>query len=869
MSGGCHIKIIGAKLLLEQALKAGRRYAHVALDLKNAHNSYSRRRCQEALNAAAADNPALTPLARAHHFDCGQPGDIFMRTGGGGQKNGFKHLCTSFVGGPQGSALTNLAFPMTINAALKKTEEKFPGVTVRAIQDDCDIMGDPDLIFGTNGDQGALQYLLDELKTAGLEPNVQKFQALATPTARDAVPNWLKQPSVITCPVQRERVATTSVLAEAAAAEASAATDEEREAAAVKAGEAAEAAAEAARAVPEHHKAYGVIVCGAALGDKEFEAAFLEEQRTRIVNSIKSVSTTLATDSAHAASTAIYYSLQCRADFLLETHLPSLTRNLARSVDEALRGAYATAFGIDILNPEGHLRNQRDPTFLRDLAGLKAKAGGCGYRNTERRAVFLNALNNALPQIAGTESAPTLWPELVTLLGEDSFKKDNEETRWQAFFASDSAWATEMQSEITRVKGLRNAALAEAGLSASPPEHAVFDASPMGFGACIKKLHRVLFDDIRAHEATALHRRASLLRPNDQRRMAFQQSHTYRFSNVLFAGPPSIHTRFTNKEFHVAVQSVVGAPLSILRQSTGQPIKSPTTGSTVSTVDHFGNNLKKLKAAPGGGTLQNHNSLVNLLSYWLRRTSIPHRGGKHGKPQTCKDLFVRATTRHRLGQEDQNRLHEIIPDLMIDGRFLSPTIEGPGCLLQGTKTLVDVKTKSCNEDYAAERTGTAGAVTNKRQEKVNHDYHKKAEGIDTSQGTAAGTTGPFKSELNGYGQNGRVLAPVVGAFAEMSKDTYIITDLIASVLAEEHCSYFFEAPSAAKGLFTQRLYRSLGLSSHLGWARLLLDRYQDLVETPHLQSQRTSGDGQRPSLDDEDAFEHEMFHNPDTPYHAH
>ena len=103
----------------------------------------------------------------------------------------------------------------------------------------------------------------------------------------------------------------------------------------------------------------------------------------------------------------------------------------------------------------------------------------------------------------------------------------------------------------------------------------------------------------------------------------------------------------------------------------------------------------------------------------------------------------------------------------------------------------------------------------------------------------------------------------------MSKDTYIITDLIASVLAEEHCSYFFEAPSAAKGLFTQRLYRSLGLSSHLGWARLLLDRYQDLVETPHLQSQRTSGDGQRPSLDDEDAFEHEMFHNPDTPYHAH
>jgi hypothetical protein len=66
-----------------------------------------------------------------------------MRVGPGQRLlNGFKHLCTSFVGGPQGSAITNQAFPLTINAALKATEAKFKGVTVRAIQDDCDLMGD-------------------------------------------------------------------------------------------------------------------------------------------------------------------------------------------------------------------------------------------------------------------------------------------------------------------------------------------------------------------------------------------------------------------------------------------------------------------------------------------------------------------------------------------------------------------------------------------------------------------------------------------------------------------------------------------------------------------------------------------------------
>jgi hypothetical protein len=52
-----------------------------------------------------------------------------------------------------------------------------------------------------------------------------------------------------------------------------------------------------------------VIVCGAALGDKDFEAGFLEEKQVKIVESIKSVPTKLAVDSAHVASTATYYSL--------------------------------------------------------------------------------------------------------------------------------------------------------------------------------------------------------------------------------------------------------------------------------------------------------------------------------------------------------------------------------------------------------------------------------------------------------------------------------------------------------------------------------------------------------------------------------
>ena len=54
-------------------------------------------------------------------------------------------------------------------------------------------------------------------------------------------------------------------------------------------------------------------------------------------------------------------------------------------------------------------------------------------------------------------------------------------------------------------------------------------------------------------------------------------------------------------------------------------------------------------------------------------------------------------------------------------------------------------------------------------------------------------------------------------------------------------------------MFTQRLYRSLGLAAHLGWVRLLVDRYRDLVEIPS-PSREDSGGCHHFSPDEEDAF---------------
>jgi hypothetical protein len=100
----------------------------------------------------------------------------------------------------------------------------------------------------------------------------------------------------------------------------------------------------------------------------------------------------------------------------------------------------------------------------------------------------------------------------------------------------------------------------------------------------------------------------------------------------------------------------------------------------------------------------------------------------------------------------------------------------------------------------------------------------------------------------------------------MSPGTYAIADLISSVLVNEHSSFFADKPSEAKGMFTQRLHRSLGLAAHLGWARLLVDRYRDLVEVPAPTREDPGGGRLHFAPDDESAFEYENHHSPGHTY---
>jgi len=113
VSGGCEIKVIGAKLKIEEAQRDGTHLVLVCLDLKNAHNEYCRAGAQAALDEHGQQDDCLKHLAQAHRADCGHHGDVYMRSSS--SPTGFTKICESTAGGPQGSPITNLAFPIIDN----------------------------------------------------------------------------------------------------------------------------------------------------------------------------------------------------------------------------------------------------------------------------------------------------------------------------------------------------------------------------------------------------------------------------------------------------------------------------------------------------------------------------------------------------------------------------------------------------------------------------------------------------------------------------------------------------------------------------------------------------------------------------------
>ena len=82
-------------------------------------------------------------------------------------------------------------------------------------------------------------------------------------------------------------------------------------------------------------------------------------------------------------------------------------------------------------------------------------------------------------------------------------------------------------------------------------------------------------------------------------------------------------------------------PQSSCLPIAGRPITNHAKNPSL-RVDVYGHFLKTVTGAKYGGIRQLHDSIVNLLSRWLKRARVPHKGGAWGNPPDLQRHFLGA-----------------------------------------------------------------------------------------------------------------------------------------------------------------------------------------------------------------------------------
>jgi hypothetical protein len=150
--------------------------------------------------------------------------------------------------------------------------------------------------------------------------------------------------------------------------------------------------------------------------------------------------------------------------------------------------------------------------------------------------------------------------------------------------------------------------------------------------------------------------------------------------------------------------------------------------------------------------------------------------------------------------------------------------------LDGISTLSDAKLVGPGQVYFNQ---DPKKVVNRRQDKVNREYHNKAKKLDRDyHGTQEGTIGPIEDRLNMFGANGTVLGLVFGAFGEVSDHVRQVRDWIVDHRVTKEMQWSCVHPNVLKARHRNRFDCCLGSLLHRGWARLLIRRAYEEVHGP-------------------------------------
>jgi hypothetical protein len=341
------------------------------------------------------------------------------------------------------------------------------------------------------------------------------------------------------------------------------------------------------------------------------------------------------------------------------------------------------------------------------------------------------------------------------------------------------------------------------------------------------KLSESIFNSLQKIRFKAITNRALHLPRNDPRRISFLSSGIDKFSNSILEAPPDKLIKFSHSEFREAITNHFGLPSPICSSIIGKKIKNNPKSKQL-CVDIYGFNLKTVQGASGDHIRTFHDNIVATISQSLTLAAISHRGGPY---RTCKDLFSHLMNPTiALSDTNTRHLQGIIPDLVIDAsRLISDSSEES---MYGKITLVDIKTLAPGGAYSEHQNTISCEAVKKRASAVNDQYHRHAKTLDHNlHGTPPDTIGVVEQELNSYGCRGVVLGACVGAFGECSPDIYSIQELIAHCQGLQLMDVTTLSYNDATAIYKRKILRNWGLTFARGWARVLLSRRRDLVES--------------------------------------
>jgi len=250
----------------------------------------------------------------------------------------------------------------------------------------------------------------------------------------------------------------------------------------------------------------------------------------------------------------------------------------------------------------------------------------------------------------------------------------------------------------------------------------------------------------------------------------------------------------------------MGLPSPACAGSIGQEVMR-----TGKRLDKYGRVLHAEKAVPGGDFTKRHD---------LVKWAIDQICRKYGNAAETEvyNMFRSLINHH--GELGVREMQGMVPDF----RLLMATLENG---MPGRRRLAELKAignvASHYPRINGRRASTPFYGVNKRAEKLDNEYTKKAQKLDQAyNGASVGEIGPVEAYLRSYQADGQLLLRLVfGAFGDASPDFDVLVQGVATTGAKKHWRRMqCKSPTEAFGIIVWRIRKALGSrwwSGRPGW----------------------------------------------------